>query len=286
MSWQRCRWSWRRSFRSWRPTPPGEAPVTSAHSGSAFSFVSPVTSCFYFVVYQLCNVSSSVVGLECSHLHIVFLLLSHSDVYLSSRDRQILDWHFANLEFANATPLSTLSLKHWDQVATRPTRQLSGVPRTWSVCDSALCRLLRTTTSSSPAATWRCGTATRVSPWRWPKVWTSSWTRRCGRSDTRHPVRSAARQTEAGSRLHPDVHSEVSILSRCRMWGHRRQHALHHTDLHIQVRRRPVHAAAGRAEAAAARRPVCPAAAGVEDLSHSEDGLWKPQQGQTSQQPM
>ncbi|EMP29927.1 Lysine-specific histone demethylase 1A [Chelonia mydas] len=38
-----------------------------------------------------------------------------SDVYLSSRDRQILDWHFANLEFANATPLSTLSLKHWDQ---------------------------------------------------------------------------------------------------------------------------------------------------------------------------
>ena len=39
----------------------------------------------------------------------------HSDVYLSSRDRQILDWHFANLEFANATPLTALSLKHWDQ---------------------------------------------------------------------------------------------------------------------------------------------------------------------------
>lgn len=38
-----------------------------------------------------------------------------SDVYLSSNDRQILDWHFANLEFANATPLNTLSLKHWDQ---------------------------------------------------------------------------------------------------------------------------------------------------------------------------
>ena len=36
-------------------------------------------------------------------------------MYLSSRDRQILDWHFANLEFANATPLSLLSLKHWDQ---------------------------------------------------------------------------------------------------------------------------------------------------------------------------
>ena len=38
-----------------------------------------------------------------------------SDVYLSSRDRQILDWHFANLEFANASPLNYLSLKHWDQ---------------------------------------------------------------------------------------------------------------------------------------------------------------------------
>ena len=39
----------------------------------------------------------------------------YSDVYLSSKDRQILDWHFANLEFANATSLSNLSLKHWDQ---------------------------------------------------------------------------------------------------------------------------------------------------------------------------
>lgn len=38
-----------------------------------------------------------------------------SDVYLSSEDRQILDWHFANLEFANATQLQNLSLKHWDQ---------------------------------------------------------------------------------------------------------------------------------------------------------------------------
>ena len=39
----------------------------------------------------------------------------YSDVYLSCQDRQILDWHFANLEFANATPLNNLSLKHWDQ---------------------------------------------------------------------------------------------------------------------------------------------------------------------------
>ena len=28
---------------------------------------------------------------------------------------KVIDWHFANLEFANATPLSNLSLKHWDQ---------------------------------------------------------------------------------------------------------------------------------------------------------------------------
>ena len=39
----------------------------------------------------------------------------HSDIYLSGKDRQILDWHFANLEFANATSLGNLSLKHWDQ---------------------------------------------------------------------------------------------------------------------------------------------------------------------------
>lgn len=38
-----------------------------------------------------------------------------SEVYLSTRDRLILDWHFANLEFANATRLNNLSLKHWDQ---------------------------------------------------------------------------------------------------------------------------------------------------------------------------
>nr|CAB3258319.1 lysine-specific histone demethylase 1A [Phallusia mammillata] len=38
-----------------------------------------------------------------------------SDVYLSSKDRQLLDWHLANLEFANAAPLAKLSLKHWNQ---------------------------------------------------------------------------------------------------------------------------------------------------------------------------
>ena len=46
---------------------------------------------------------------------LLLLIIFYSDVYLSSRDRQILDWHFANLEFANATPLTALSLKHWDQ---------------------------------------------------------------------------------------------------------------------------------------------------------------------------
>ena len=30
-------------------------------------------------------------------------------------DRRILDWHMANLEFANAAPLNCLSLKYWDQ---------------------------------------------------------------------------------------------------------------------------------------------------------------------------
>lgn len=35
--------------------------------------------------------------------------------YLSSMDRTILDWHFANLEFATGTILKSLSLKYWDQ---------------------------------------------------------------------------------------------------------------------------------------------------------------------------
>ena len=30
-------------------------------------------------------------------------------------ERQLMDWHFANLEFANAARLSTLSLGSWDQ---------------------------------------------------------------------------------------------------------------------------------------------------------------------------
>lgn len=30
-------------------------------------------------------------------------------------ERRLLDWHFANLEFANAAPLKMLSLRTWDQ---------------------------------------------------------------------------------------------------------------------------------------------------------------------------
>ena len=37
------------------------------------------------------------------------------DTYLTTEDRQVLDWHAANLEFANNTPLNTLSLSSWDQ---------------------------------------------------------------------------------------------------------------------------------------------------------------------------
>ncbi|CAH8647347.1 unnamed protein product [Dicrocoelium dendriticum] len=37
------------------------------------------------------------------------------DSYLTEAERRILDWHLANLEFANATELNNLSLRHWDQ---------------------------------------------------------------------------------------------------------------------------------------------------------------------------
>jgi hypothetical protein len=42
-------------------------------------------------------------------------LFVFSRLYLSVADRRILDWHMANLEFANAAPLNCLSLKYWDQ---------------------------------------------------------------------------------------------------------------------------------------------------------------------------
>ena len=45
----------------------------------------------------------------------VYIHVQCRSVYLNPRDRQILDWHFANLEFANAAPLNKLSLRHWDQ---------------------------------------------------------------------------------------------------------------------------------------------------------------------------
>eukprot|EP00051_Salpingoeca_urceolata_P018212 m.254378 g.254378 ORF g.254378 m.254378 type:complete len:1039 (-) comp19145_c0_seq5:59-3175(-) len=35
--------------------------------------------------------------------------------YLTAAARNVIDWHVANLEFANATTLDTLSLRHWDQ---------------------------------------------------------------------------------------------------------------------------------------------------------------------------
>lgn len=40
---------------------------------------------------------------------------SFRDVYLTDAERRTLDWHLANLEFANATELCNLSLRHWDQ---------------------------------------------------------------------------------------------------------------------------------------------------------------------------
>lgn len=66
-----------------------------------------------------------------------------------------------------------------------------------------------------------------------------------------------------------------------RLWGDSCQHSLHNPDLHIQVWRSTVHPAPRGAEAAAPRCAVCSPAARVEDISHSEDGFWKPKQGWT-----
>jgi hypothetical protein len=56
-----------------------------------------------------------MIKISMSKNFILNLHLIYSDTYLNVSDRQVLDWHLANLEFANATPLSDLSLKYWDQ---------------------------------------------------------------------------------------------------------------------------------------------------------------------------
>lgn len=70
----------------------------------------------YNIILFRCSTSFYALCLNFPYFCIcIFFKLCPSDVYLSCQDRQILDWHFANLEFANATPLNNLSLKHWDQ---------------------------------------------------------------------------------------------------------------------------------------------------------------------------
>lgn len=67
-----------------------------------------------------------------------------------------------------------------------------------------------------------------------------------------------------------------------RLWGDSGQHPLHDPDLHIQVWCCAVHSASGCVEAAAPCRAVCTPTAWVENICHTEDGLWQPQQGCTS----
>ena len=37
-------------------------------------------------------------------------------LYMNHFERRLMDWHIANLEYANATSINDLSMKHWDQV--------------------------------------------------------------------------------------------------------------------------------------------------------------------------
>ena len=41
--------------------------------------------------------------------------MSSSEVYLEEVLQRLLQWHVANLEFANGTNLNNLSLRHWNQ---------------------------------------------------------------------------------------------------------------------------------------------------------------------------
>lgn len=45
----------------------------------------------------------------------IFSKYYFSQVYMNSTDKRILDFHFANLEYAIGTSLTNSSLKEWDQ---------------------------------------------------------------------------------------------------------------------------------------------------------------------------
>lgn len=69
------------------------------------------------------------------------------------------------------------------------------------------------------------------------------------------------------------------LILTCRLWSDSSEHSLHDTDLHLQVWRCALHSASGGVEAAASCCAVCSPAAWVENICHTEDGIWKPQQG-------
>lgn len=75
---------------------------------------------------------------------------------------------------------------------------------------------------------------------------------------------------------------KINVFFYSRLRSDSSEHSFHNPDFHLQVRRCAVHAAPRRVEAAAACRPVCPAPAWVEDVGHTEDGFWEPQQGRTA----
>lgn len=77
-------------------------------------FKHPITDflCYFneFLINNLFGCSYNPCSLFCR-----FTFFSFRDMYLTKEERSILDWHLANLEFANATELHNLSLRHWDQ---------------------------------------------------------------------------------------------------------------------------------------------------------------------------
>lgn len=63
------------------------------------------------VKYQACKANIELLEEKIAKLEQIEL----PSQYLSPLDRRILDWHYANLEFATSSQLDALSMAHWDQ---------------------------------------------------------------------------------------------------------------------------------------------------------------------------
>jgi lysine-specific histone demethylase 1 len=96
------------------PSPSKSAAATNAVASTADTPMSPLETkkTVHHHVAHIANLKAKQAVLETERQRIGSL---YPVKYWSGEAKSVIDWHVANLEFANATTLNTLSLEHWDQ---------------------------------------------------------------------------------------------------------------------------------------------------------------------------